>query len=455
MQIPPLFRTSAFQLTLIYMVLFSVSALALFAFIYWQTVGYLEGQTNAVIEAEISGLREQYERRGLEGLIEVVAERVRRDADRRSIYLFADSNLRPLQGNLNYWPMDVPDASGWVTFEEPQRDGPSIPVRARVLRVGQGLLLLVGRDIRELARMTAVFRRALLLGSSLTLALSLVGGLLMSLSARQRIAGINRTTRRIMAGDLSQRVPAIGSWDEHDELAKNVNAMLDQIEGLLGGIRHVGDSIAHDLRGPLTRLRNKLETLATQATPNRDGLAECVEQADALLATFNALLRIARVESGAYRSAFARVDVSRVVADVCELYHAAAEERSVHLTCDGGQGAVVFGDRELLAQALTNLLDNALKYTPEEGTVDVTLAQTKTRVRITIADSGPGIPAHLRERVLERFSRLDEARSRPGNGLGLAMVKAIAEQHDGVLELSDNEPHGLRASLELPVATVS
>jgi signal transduction histidine kinase len=455
MQIPPLFRTSAFQLTLIYMVLFSVSALALFAFIYWQTVGYLEGQTNAVIEAEISGLREQYERRGLEGLIEVVAERVRRDSDRRSIYLFADSNLRPLQGNLNYWPMDVPDASGWVTFEEPQRDGQSIPVRARVLRVGQGLLLLVGRDIRELTRMTALFRRALLLGSSLTLALSLVGGLLMSLSARQRIAGINRTTRRIMAGDLSQRVPAIGSWDEHDELAKNVNAMLDQIEELLGGIRHVGDSIAHDLRGPLTRLRNKLETLATQPTPNRDGLAECVEQADALLATFNALLRIARVESGAYRSAFARVDVSRVVSDVCELYHAAAEERSVRLTCDAGSGAMVFGDRELLAQALTNLLDNALKYTPEAGTVDVTLTQTKTRVRITIADSGPGIPAHLRERVLERFSRLDEARSQPGNGLGLAMVKAIAEQHDGVLELSDNEPHGLRASLELPVATVS
>jgi len=451
-RVPSLFRTSAFQLTLLYVVLFSVSVFALFAFIYWSTVGYLERQTNAIIEAEITGLAEQYERRGLQGLVEVVAERVRRDTEGRSVYLFADANLRPLAGNLNYWPQDVPDAGGWVTFAEVQRNGQSIPVRARILRVGQSLRLMVGRDIRELARIMVVFRRALVLGSSVTLALSLVGGILLSLSARRRIANINRTTRRIMAGDLSQRVPVTGSWDEQDELARNVNAMLDQIESLLAGIRHVGDSIAHDLRGPLTRLRNKLETLSAQAAPDRNGLAQCVEQADGLLATFNALLRIARVESGAYRSAFERVDMSRVVADVCDLYHAAADEQQVKLSCDCGSEALVFGDRELLAQALTNLLDNALKYTPGPGSVDVALAKAPQQVCVTVADTGPGIPEHERERALERFARLDEARTLTGNGLGLALVKAIAEQHDGRLVLADNEPQGLRVTMELPAA---
>jgi signal transduction histidine kinase len=455
MKIPALFRTSAFQLTLIYMLLFSLSVVALFAFVYWSTVGYLERQTTAIIEAEIGGLAEQFERRGLDGLIDVVAERVRRDPEGRSFYLFADASLRPLAGNLSHWPRGLPDAGGWVDFEETEDGAPPVPVRARILRVGPQLHLLVGRDIRELDHITQVFRRALLLGSSVTLGLSLVGGLLMSLSALRRISNINRTTRRIIAGDLSQRVPVTGSWDEHDELARNVNVMLDQIENLLAGVRHVADSVAHDLKGPLTRLRNRLEILAAQEAPDRRGLAECVEQADGLLATFNALLRIARVESGAYRSAFEKVEVGRIVHDICDLYRAAADERQIELRCESATTVTVFGDRELLAQALTNLLDNALKYTSGPGRVDVRLEQTGTRMRLRVTDSGPGIPASERERVLERFSRLDAARSKPGNGLGLAMVKAIAEQHDGRLRFEDNAPHGLVAILELPVAQTS
>jgi signal transduction histidine kinase len=450
MHIPGLFRTSAFQLTLIYMVLFSASVLALFAFIYWSTVGYLERQTSATIEAEITGLAEQYERRRLQGLVEVVAERVRRDPEGRSVYLFADSNLRPLAGNLRDWPNAAPAAGGWVDFERNATNGPSIPVRARVLRVGPELRLLVGRDIRELTQIRGIFQRALVLGASGTLALSLLGGLLMSLSARRRVARINRTTRHIIAGDLSQRVPTTGSWDEHEELASNVNSMLDQIESLLAGIRHVGDSIAHDLRGPLTRLRNRLDSLSHAATPEPQAIAECVELADALLNTFNALLRIARVESGAYRSAFAPVDIAQVVRDVCELYQAAAEDRGIRLSCASASTRTLFGDRELIAQALTNLLDNALKFTPDHGRIDVTLVDTEQGSELCVADTGPGIPFTDRERVLERFARMDQARSLPGNGLGLALVKAIAEQHDGQVTLSDNAPTGLRVSLRLP-----
>jgi len=219
----------------------------------------------------------------------------------------------------------------------------------------------------------------------------------------------------------------------------------------MAGLRHVGDSVAHDLRGPLTRLRTRLESMASERTPSREDLEECVVQADALLATFNALLRIARIESGAYRSAFAPTDLGRIARDVCELYHAAADERGITLECDAPIGALVIGDRELLAQALTNLLDNAVKYTPDGGRIEVRVATAPHAHTLRVADSGPGIPAGERERMLERFTRLDGARSLPGNGLGLALVKAVAEQHDGRLTLGGRQP-GLVVELELPAA---
>jgi signal transduction histidine kinase len=255
-----------------------------------------------------------------------------------------------------------------------------------------------------------------------------------------------------MAGDLSRRAPLTGSNDEHDELAANINAMLDRIQSLLEGMQHVGDSVAHDLRSPLTRLRNRLETVAAEERPSREDLADCVRQVEHVLETFNALLRIARVESGAHRSAFAAVDLARIVRDVGELYQAAADERQIALTCECHAAVEVFGDRELLAQALTNLLDNAVKYTPPGGRVALTLARTDDTAVIRVSDSGPGVPEADRDRVLQRFTRLDRARSQPGNGLGLALVKAVALQHHGRLTLGDNQP-GLVVTLELPALT--
>jgi signal transduction histidine kinase len=225
--------------------------------------------------------------------------------------------------------------------------------------------------------------------------------------------------------------------------------MLDQIEHLLAGMRHVGDSVAHDLRGPITRLRNRLETVAAADNPKREDLADCVVQLDQVLATFNALLRIARVESGAYRSAFTTVDLAPIVRDVCELYQAAAEERQVTLQAATAPSVEIFGDRELLAQVLTNLVDNAVKYTPAGGMVRVELERAGDTARLRVADSGPGIPAGDRARVLLRFTRLDRARSQPGNGLGLALVNAVTLQHHGRLTLGDNAP-GLVVTVELP-----
>ena len=472
MRLPTLFRTTAFQLALGYIALFGVSVIALFTFIYWSTVGYLERQTNEIIEAEIRGLAEQAQRRGLPGLAEVIDDRLRRDTERRSLYLLVDAARRPIVGNISAWPPQLNRPGEWVEFLKEDADGQYTPVRARVLAVGIGYRLLVGRDIRELVRINAVFRRAAVWGLSLTMGLALLGGLGVGLVAQRRLAQINRTTRQIIAGNLSQRVPIRGSGDEHDELAINVNRMLDQIETLMAGLRHVGDSIAHDLRGPLTRLRTRLESLAASEQPDREALGESVRQADALLGTFNALLRIARVESGAYRSAFAQVDLARIARDVCEFYDAVADESGIELVCRANTEARVMGDRELLAQALTNLLDNAIKYTPAGGRIVIEVQagasspQGPRRARrdgrrarhgprrtfvLRVADSGPGVPPEDRERVLERFTRLDRSRSLPGNGLGLALVKAVVDQHEGQLRLDDNRP-GLVVELEIPGA---
>jgi signal transduction histidine kinase len=452
MQLPTIFRTGVFHLTLVYMALFGASVAALSAFFYWSTIGSLERQSDSVIEAELRGLAEQYRQRGVPGLVTIIQERARQDTDGRSVYLFVSPDLRKLAGNLPRWPAELNRRIGWVNFVKIEDDGIQIPARARVEQVGQ-YMLMVGRANDELALLEQNFRRALFWGIGLTTGLALVGGLLMSLQAQRRVAEINRTTRQIIAGDLSRRIPSTGANDEYEELARNLNAMLEQIEKLLSGLRHVGDSIAHDLRGPLTRLGNQLELLAAEKQPSPEGLAMCAEQADRLLATFNALLRIARVESGAYRSAFAGLNLSQIISDICELYHAVTEEHCFRFTNDIAPNIEVFGDRELLAQAVTNLLDNAIKYAPDGGRIHVSATTEGDRAIVSVSDNGPGIPASERERVFERFARLDQARTKPGNGLGLALVKAVAEQHGGTLQLADNVP-GLIVRLSLPLRSV-
>ena len=477
MPLPAIFRTSLFRLTILYVVLFGISAAGLGGFIYATTVGYLQRQTDEVIQTEIEVLRDEFERGqdplrpavALNRLREMIINRsaAKQDSDEWFYYMLVDRNTRTVAGNLRNWPSgEIVD--GWIEFDVEAADGQLVPVRARILPLvvtvtdlagplpttrsveETGDRILVGREIRELSAINQRFVRALTLGLGLTLLVAFAGGLALAISAQRHVVQMSRTTRSIIAGDLSQRLPVIGH-DEHADLAKSVNSMLDQIEHLMGGLRHVGDSIAHDLRGPLTRLRTRLEALAAEPAPTRQSVEECLTQADGVLATFNALLRIARVESGAYRRAFANVDLGPIAADVAELYEATAEENLVEIRRRIADNSIVFGDRELLAQALTNLIDNALKYTPVGGHIDLEVKHADDRIVVVVADSGPGIPAEARERVLQRFARLDESRSKPGNGLGLALVRAVCDQHDGKLVLSDNAP-GLRVTMSLPVA---
>jgi len=463
MQLPAIFRTGVFQVTILYVVLFGVSVATLGWFIYRSTVGYLQEQTDEVIIAETNGLDEQFSQRGLRGLVEIIDERgVGTDEERFAyslIDLSNDGSFRRLAGNLGGWPARADVVNEWIEFQVPGRrpDDDLIPVRALVLSIPQSIpqsryRILVGREIRELEQINQRFIRALTLGLGLTMLLALAGGLALAFSAQRRVVELNRTTRRIIAGDMSQRVPVEGVQDEHAELARSVNAMLDQIESLMAGLRHVGDSIAHDLRGPLTRLRARLELLADEDAPSQEQAAECLAQADGVLATFNALLRIARIETGAYRRAFEIIDLGPIVTDVADLYQATADDKMVELRRRIIDNTLVFGDRELLAQALTNLLDNALKHTPAGGHIALEVQRKGDRLVIIVADSGPGIPPDARERVLQRFARLDESRSTPGSGLGLALVRAVADQHDAELKLTDNAP-GLRVMLSLPANT--
>ena len=448
-----LLDTSTFRLALIYLASFGVSALALLGFLYYTTAGFMERQTAETIQAEITGLAEQYRAQGLDRLRQVIGRRSAAQPHRASVYLLVDAAGRWVAGNLDRWPQVAPDPDGWLTFAiEVSPDGESVErrrARAATFLLSDGFRLLVGREVEENLQLQAVIRRALGWGLALTLLLGLAGGFLMSRGMLGRVDAINRTTRQIMAGDLSQRIALRGSRDEFDQLAANLNAMLDQIERLLGGMRQVTDNIAHDLRTPLNRLRSRIEVALLQEpgrAETRALLEATLADAQSMIATFNALLDIARAEAGSERSGFEVVDLEALGHDLADLYRPAAEDKHLSLEYRCAPGLQMRANRHLLAQALANLLDNAIKYTPPGGQVRLEIERAASGPIIAVADNGPGIPARDRARVLQRFVRLDATRSTPGNGLGLSLVEAVAKLHGAELSLSDSRP-GLKVSL--------
>ncbi|XOZ32458.1 ATP-binding protein [Halomonadaceae bacterium KBTZ08] len=452
-------RTSTFQVAMLYMVVFATSVFILLAFIYWRTAGFMMEQTDQTIEAEIAGLAEQYRSRGINGLMNVVRERVARDPDGQSLYLFATEDYLKLAGNLPQWPDNARKDNGWIDFtldESMGYEGEERRARARVFEVQGGLRLLVGQDISELNRVKSLIEAAMNWGMGISLGLALIGGFLMSRSTTRRIEVINQTAYRIMHGDLSQRVPTRGTQDDFDQLADNLNQMLDRIEYLMEGIRHVSDSIAHDLRTPLTRLRSQLEnTLINLKDPDaQEQVGEAVAEADQLLGTFNALLRIARLETGGKTLQSEPLELDTLVTDAVELYEAVAEEKDQVLDCAVDEEVQLLGDRDLLFQAVSNLIDNAIKYTDEGGRIAVAVRREKGQAVLEVADSGDGVPDHEKENVFGRFYRVGKSRSQPGNGLGLSLVSAVVELHEGRIDLSDAEPGaerpGLKVTLYLP-----
>jgi signal transduction histidine kinase len=432
------------------MVLFAGSVVLLLLLVYWMTAGFMARQTDETIEIEITALAEQYRRRGLSGLGDLIGERMRVDPDGSAIYLFATPDYKPLAGNLDEWPNLVADDDGWLTFSREDTVAGEVPARARLFVLRDGLHLLVGRDIRDLVRTEAMIRRGLGWGLGLSVALGLLGGLLMSRRINRRIEVINQTSREIMTGDLSQRIPDRGTGDEFDKLSAQLNAMLDRIEELMQGVRHVTDNIAHDLRTPLTRLRTQLETLRADTTTAtaKAGVEASIEEADRLLGTFNALLRIARIEAGGGHRKQDRVELDRIAHDAVEMYRALAEEEGVAVETSL-QKVTVSGDRDLIFQAVVNLVDNAVKYVLPGGTVSVAVGTAPAGRYVEVRDNGPGIGDEHKDRVTERLYRVDDARGTPGSGLGLSLVAAVAARHRARLEFRDADP-GLIARLTWP-----
>ena len=451
-------RTSAFRLTLLYTAVFCLSVLALLAFIYWSTVAVIERQTAQTIEAEIRGLAEQYRERGLGRLIEVVRERSSERGDDDNVYLLTDPRLSPLAGNLLRWPQDGTAQGEWVRLTLTKtEDGKAVAheFRARTFVLHGGFRLLVGRDMNERQQFRATVIEALAWAVAAALALGLAGGAFVSRRMLRRVDEVSGTARRIVAGDLSQRVALTGTGDEFDRLSESLNAMLDQIERLMTGMRLATDSIAHDLRGPLTRLKGRVELALRRpqdTKQDREALAEVLAQTDAALAVFDSLLKIAMAESGVEEAELEPLDLAALARDTGDLYAPATEERGVTLDLEAAESAWTRGQPQLLAQALANLLDNALRHTPEGGRIALRVTRDAAAVAVSVADSGPGIPEGDRQRVLQRFVRLEAARSGPGAGLGLSLVAAVAKLHGAELSLDDNRP-GLMVSMRFPAVS--
>jgi signal transduction histidine kinase len=455
---PGILKTQAFRIVLVYVLLFAFSAAALLFFTYWNTRRTLDDQTDQIIEAEITGLQEEYQHFGLPGLVETVRARTLHQG--QALYVLSDDLHHVMAGNLEFWPQISGGTGQMIEFDyERPVDGKMEARRARgrVFGIPGGFVLLVAQDVHDRYLTTRMFTTTLPWTVALILVLGTLGGALMSRNMLQRLDAINRTSGEIIAGDLTRRVPLSGSGDEFDALAENLNRMLDRIERLMKGMREVTDSVAHDLRTPLNRLRNRLEESVNRLNASGAQAGEierAILETDQLIATFNALLLIAETDAGTTRAAMTELDLSSVAADVAELYEPLAEERQVTLRLIPTSGVAVEGNRSLVAQALANLVDNAIKYTPEGGKVTIRADADATGADLSVADTGPGIPAVDRTRVVERFVRLEASRSSPGTGLGLSLVAAVAHFHGAELVLEDNKPTGLKARLRFPRSTM-
>ena len=464
MNLPRLVRTTAVRLALRYALIYAVVlGLALAAF-SWSSSRYVDARLEAGLEQELRALSELFQAGGTARLADTLRKRTQDDQGTGRFYLLVSPRGETLAGNLFAWPSTSPvslDAkvhSAWIEDDNMAGhrydDDAYLPVVAREFPDGTRLLLAAGVEQAEALQQITEFLIEVL-GASVVLAL--IMSIILGRAVLARMDTIGRTAGEIMAGDLSQRIPLSGRNDEFDALAARLNAMLDRIQQLIKGIRQVTDNVAHDLRSPLSRLRNRLEVTLLEPRSEaeyREAIGSAVEDAEGLIKTFNAMLGIAQAEAGQHRTQWGRVDLNGLATDLSDLYRPAAREKGQTLELSTGRDAEIIGSRELLAQALGNLLDNAIKYTPAGGRISLRVAPSAAFTELRVADSGPGIPAAERDHVLARFVRLDSSRHTPGNGLGLSLVQAVARLHKAELVLGDAGP-GLVVSLRFPRNAVS
>ncbi|MGB8398557.1 MAG: ATP-binding protein [Bradyrhizobium sp.] len=444
--------SSTFRLALIAIGAFGVIVSAIFSYVYLSTASYVRGRSDRAIVAEYSNLRAVYERSGRDGLVALIQQRIADNSFMGNAYLFADPSLAPLAGNLKAWPSTVTATGGWTEFRalEPLRDATDRPLlRAKLEAFPGGDRLLVGADIGDLDSFADQMKAAVISGVALIFLLAAVASILVTRRTVGRIESINTASRAIMLSGLDKRIPLRGTHDEWDRVVENLNLMLDRIETLMGEVKQVSDNVAHDLRTPLTRMRGRLEKAYHGQRNSGDDqslIGDTIADLDAVLRIFSSLTRIAQIETQERKGAFRTVNLVEIGSEVVELYDAAAEQDGTRLTVVGDPEVLVTGDRDLIFDAIANLVDNAIKHGRVGGQVIVANQTIDGRPVVSIADDGPGIPLDQYEHVFKRFYRLEQSRYTPGNGLGLSLVAAVARLHGARIEMLDNAP-GLKLML--------
>jgi signal transduction histidine kinase len=461
-----LIRTTAFRLTLVYLFLFALFAASLLGYFAWNTRRLITEQITGTVDAETSEISEIYARRGLRGLVFNVENRSLRPG--ANLYLVTTPTGQAIAGNVGSLAAGVMASTGWsetLYRRLDDQDNTNHRALVRVTELPSGFRLLIGRDLEERRRLFGIVANAAQWSILIVVVLGLGGGIFVARRVLHRIDAMTGTTQRIMAGDLSGRLPVGRSGDELDRLASNLNVMLERIEALMIGLKEVSDNIAHDLKTPLTRLRNRAEEALTRSASEHDyraALERTIDESDSLIRTFNALLMIARAESGQARDNMDNFDAAEVANGIHELYEPLAEDDGMTLNVRA-VFAPLHGNRELISQALANLVENAIKYgkpvqaahplgsdaMPVSREILIEAGRDGDKVLLSVTDHGPGIPEADRQHAVERFVRLEASRTLPGSGLGLSLASAVATLHGGELRLSDAHP-GLRATLAIP-----
>ncbi|EGP07815.1 basS/pmrB-like sensor protein [Bradyrhizobiaceae bacterium SG-6C] len=457
-----LIRTTAFRLTLVYLFLFALFAASLLGYFAWNTRRMITEQITETVNSELGELSGQYAKTGLRGLVATIEGRALRPG--ANLYLVTTPQGQGVAGNVASLEPGVMDHPGWAeTFYKrlEETDTKSHYALVKVAQLSGGFRILVGRDLEERRRIFGIVAKAAQWSVIIVVVLGLGGGVFVARRVLRRIDAMTGTTQRIMAGDLSGRLPVGRSGDEIDRLAENLNAMLERIEALMAGLKEVSDNIAHDLKTPLTRLRNRAEEALAKSSNEgeyRAALERTIDESDGLIRTFNALLMIARAESGQARDNMTDFDAAEVAHGIHELYEPLAEDKGLTLEV-AADAATVHGNRELISQALANLVENAIKYgqpvvpSPDGAakSADILIEAHRDgdNVLLSVTDHGPGIPEADRQRAVERFVRLEASRTQPGSGLGLSLASAVATLHGGSLRLADSQP-GLRVTLVIP-----
>jgi signal transduction histidine kinase len=448
-------RSTTFRLALAAIVTFGLIASAIFAYVYLSTASFVRSRSDQAITDEYSDLRGAYQRSGRAGLIELIRNRVADGGSTGNVYILVDHASAILAGNLGKWPAAATAAQGWTEFRAPGVPDAASERRFRAIAatLPGGDRLLVGTDISDLDSFAAQIRAAVIAIIFLMFVVAIVASILVTQRTVGRIETINATSRAIMESGLDKRIPLHGSHDEWDRVAENLNLMLDRIETLMGDVKQVSDNVAHDLRTPLTRMRGRLEKAyhgERRGDNDQALIGDTIADLDAVLGMFASITRIAHIETQTRKGEFRTVNLVEIAGEVVELYDAAAERDRTDLSMTGDHEVLVTGDRDLLFDAIANLVDNAIKHGRTGGRIVVACENVDGEAVIAITDDGPGIPAGERDHVFKRFYRLEQSRYTPGNGLGLSLVAAVANLHGARIELLDQSP-GVQVKLSFSV----